>query len=59
MEEVLNLAGRVAGSNATVLDRGNSGTGKELLAKAIHYHSPRANYPLIKVNCAGVTGNTS
>lgn len=54
MEEVLNLAGRVAGSNATVLIRGNSGTGKELLAKAIHYHSPRANYPLIKVNCAAL-----
>jgi DNA-binding NtrC family response regulator len=54
MEEVLNLAGRVAGSNATVLIRGKSGTGKELLAKAIHYHSPRANYPLIKVNCAAL-----
>ncbi len=54
MEEVLSLAGRVAGSNATVLIRGKSGTGKELLAKAIHYHSPRANYPLIKVNCAAL-----
>jgi DNA-binding NtrC family response regulator len=54
MEEVLNLAGRVAGSNATVLIRGKSGTGKELLAKAIHYHSLRANYPLIKVNCAAL-----
>ncbi len=54
MEEVLNLAGRVAGSNATVLIRGKSGTGKELLAKAIHYHSLRANFPLIKVNCAAL-----
>ncbi len=54
MEEVLNLAGRVAGSNATVLLRGESGTGKELIAKAIHYHSPRANFPLIKVNCAAL-----
>jgi DNA-binding NtrC family response regulator len=54
MEEVLNLAGRVAASNATVLIRGKSGTGKELLAKAIHYHSLRANYPLIKVNCAAL-----
>ena len=54
MEEVLNLAGRVAGSNATVLLRGGSGTGKELIAKAIHYSSPRAKYPLIKVNCAAL-----
>ncbi|HEX9019690.1 MAG TPA: sigma-54 dependent transcriptional regulator [Nitrospirota bacterium] len=54
MEEVLNLAGRVAASNATVLLRGESGTGKELIAKAIHYHSPRANFPLVKVNCAAL-----
>ena len=54
MEEALNLAGRVAASNATVLLRGESGTGKELVARAIHYHSPRANYPLIKVNCAAL-----
>ncbi len=54
MEEVLNLAGRVAASNATVLLRGESGTGKELVAKAIHYHSPRAAFPLIKVNCAAL-----
>ena len=54
MEEALNLAGRVAASNATVLLRGESGTGKELVAKAIHYHSPRANFPLVKVNCAAL-----
>ncbi|HUJ16851.1 MAG TPA: sigma-54 dependent transcriptional regulator [Nitrospirota bacterium] len=54
MEEALNLAGRVAGSNATVLLRGESGTGKELVAKAIHYNSPRANFPLVKVNCAAL-----
>ncbi len=54
MEEVLSLAGRVASSNATVLLRGESGTGKELVAKAIHYHSPRAGFPLIKVNCAAL-----
>ncbi len=54
MEEALNLAGRVAASNATVLLRGESGTGKELVAKAIHYHSARANFPLIKVNCAAL-----
>jgi len=54
MEEVMNLVGRVAGSNATVLLRGESGTGKELIARAIHYHSPRASHPLIKVNCAAL-----
>jgi len=54
MEEALNLAGRVAASNAMVLLRGESGTGKELVAKAIHYHSPRASFPLIKVNCAAL-----
>ncbi|MDA8098696.1 MAG: sigma-54 dependent transcriptional regulator [Nitrospiraceae bacterium] len=54
MQEVLNMAGRVAGSTATVLLRGESGTGKELIARAIHYHSPRADKPLIKVNCAAL-----
>jgi two-component system NtrC family response regulator len=54
MEEVLNMAGRVARSNATVLLRGESGTGKELIARAVHYHSPRAERPLIKVNCAAL-----
>jgi two-component system NtrC family response regulator len=54
MEEVLNLAGRVAASNAAVLLRGESGTGKELVAKAIHYHSRRADFPLVKVNCAAL-----
>jgi DNA-binding NtrC family response regulator len=54
MEEVLNMAGRVAASNATVLLRGESGTGKELIAKAIHFHSPRASAPLVKVNCAAL-----
>jgi two-component system NtrC family response regulator len=54
MGEVLNLAGRVAASNATVLLRGESGTGKELIAKAIHFRSPRAGGPLIKVNCAAL-----
>lgn len=54
MEEVLNMAGRVSSSNATVLLRGESGTGKEMVAKAIHYHSPRAGGPLVRVNCAAL-----
>jgi DNA-binding NtrC family response regulator len=54
MQEALSLVRRVASSDATVLIRGESGTGKELIAKAIHYASPRAAGPLVKVNCAAL-----
>ena len=54
MQEVLSLVRRVAPSDATVLIRGESGTGKELIAKAIHFASPRASGPLVKVNCAAL-----
>ena len=54
MMELLSLVRRVAPSEATVLIRGESGTGKELIAKAIHYASPRAAAPLVKVNCAAL-----
>jgi transcriptional regulator with PAS, ATPase and Fis domain len=57
MEEALNMVGRVAGSSATVMILGESGTGKELIARAIHYASPRAERPLIKVNCAALPEN--
>lgn len=57
MEEVLNMAGRVAKSKATVLLRGQSGTGKELIAKAIHYSSDRKDKTLITVNCAALSEN--
>jgi len=57
MEEVINLAWRVAKSKATVLIRGESGTGKEVLAKAIHFASPRANKPFVAVNCAALNEN--
>ncbi|MEJ5357867.1 MAG: sigma-54 dependent transcriptional regulator [Desulfobacterales bacterium] len=55
MAELVNLAGRVAASNATVLLRGESGTGKELFARLIHRLSPRAAKPLIIVNCAALS----
>ncbi|MGE3176548.1 MAG: sigma-54 interaction domain-containing protein [Vicinamibacterales bacterium] len=45
---------QVAGANTTVLVRGESGTGKELVAHAIHYNSPRANKPFVKVSCAAL-----
>jgi Nif-specific regulatory protein len=52
--EVYKLIERVAPTNATVLIRGESGVGKELIADAIHYNSPRAGFPLIKVNCSAL-----
>ncbi len=54
LEEALNIAGRVANSNAAVLIRGESGTGKELFANAIHFASDRKNEPFITVNCAAL-----
>ncbi len=57
MLEVISLVQRVASSEATVLIRGESGTGKELIAKAIHYASPRAAWPLVRVNCAALPEN--
>jgi two-component system NtrC family response regulator len=54
MLEVVSLVRRVAPSEATVLIRGETGTGKELIAKAIHFASPRASGPLVKVNCAAL-----
>ena len=47
--------GRVAGTNATVLIRGESGSGKELVARAIHYSSQRKDGPFICLNCAALT----
>ena len=55
MEEVLNIAGRVAPSKTTVLVCGESGTGKELIARAIHYASPRKDKPFVVVNVAALS----
>ena len=54
MEGLVNLAGRVAGSRATVLIQGESGTGKELFARLIHNFSPRSDKPMIVVNCSAL-----
>jgi Nif-specific regulatory protein len=54
MRQMYEEMSRVAPANTTVLIRGESGTGKELIAQAIHYHSPRAKKPFIKVNCAAL-----
>ena len=55
MEEVINMAGRVAKSRATVLIQGESGTGKELIARLIHDLSPRSGKPMTIVNCAALS----
>ncbi len=57
MEEVLNVAGRVAASRATVLVRGESGTGKELIARAVHFTSDRKDKSFVTVNVAALSEN--
>jgi Nif-specific regulatory protein len=54
MRQVYEQIAQVAGTNTTVLIRGESGTGKELIAHAIHYNSPRAPKPFVKVSCAAL-----
>jgi len=54
MQEVYEMVHRVADSNATVLLRGESGTGKTLVAKALHYNSNRSKGPFIVVNCSAL-----
>jgi len=54
MQQVYRLIELLKDSTATVLIQGETGTGKELVAEAIHFHSPRAEGPLIKVNCAAL-----
>ncbi|HUO58784.1 MAG TPA: nif-specific transcriptional activator NifA, partial [bacterium] len=54
MTEVYKSVQRVAPGRTTVMIRGESGTGKELIARAVHYNSPRAGKPFIKVSCAAL-----
>ena len=55
MLDVLATIGQVASSRATVLLLGETGCGKELIAKAIHFNSPRADHPLIRINCGALS----
>jgi Nif-specific regulatory protein len=54
IRQIYEQVAQVAGTNTTVLIRGESGTGKELIAHAIHYNSPRARKPFIRVSCAAL-----
>ena len=54
LRRVLDTAMRLAGRDVTVLVRGETGTGKELVASLLHYRSPRASGPLVRFNCAAL-----
>ncbi len=54
MQKVIHLIEKVAGTDATILIRGQSGTGKELVARAIHHNSLRRNKPIVTINCAAL-----
>ncbi len=51
---VLDLASRAAQTTSTVLIRGETGTGKELIARAIHFNSPRKEQPFVTINCGAI-----
>lgn len=57
MRQVFHLISQVAPADSTVLILGETGTGKELVTKAIHNHSPRRDKSLVKVNCAALPAN--
>ncbi|HXA07018.1 MAG TPA: sigma-54 dependent transcriptional regulator [Bryobacteraceae bacterium] len=57
MQEVFATIERVAPSRATVLLAGESGVGKDLIARAIHFHSPRRDRPFVKINCTALPEN--
>ena len=54
VQDVIRTAQMVAKSKSTVLITGETGTGKEMVARAIHFHSAQREMPLVKVNCAAI-----
>ena len=59
LRQVLGMVRIVAPTDATVLIRGETGTGKELIAEAIHQCSDRSNGPFVKVNCSAIPAGCS
>ncbi|MBV9442397.1 MAG: sigma-54-dependent Fis family transcriptional regulator, partial [Acidobacteriaceae bacterium] len=57
MREIFHTVERVAPTRATVLIAGESGVGKDMIARAIHQHSPRKNQPFVKINCTALPEN--
>lgn len=57
MEQVLQLMGKVLNNSTTVLISGETGTGKELVARAIHHNGPRSDKPFVAVNCSAIPEN--
>ena len=57
MQEIFATITRVAGTRATVLLAGESGVGKDMIARAIHQHSPRHDRPFVKINCTAIPEN--
>jgi DNA-binding NtrC family response regulator len=57
MQEVFRLVERAAPSKSTILICGESGVGKDMVARAIHWHSPRRGMPLVKINCSALPEN--
>src|SRR5579871_6584340 len=57
MQEIFATVARVAGTRATILLAGESGVGKDMIARAIHQHSPRKDRPFVKINCASIPEN--
>ena len=57
MEDIMSFVGRIASTNGTVLIEGESGSGKEVIARAIHDASPRASGPFLAVNTAAIPPN--
>ena len=55
MKKLIEMMSMIAPSEATVMITGDSGTGKELIARSLHFNSPRKDKPLVVVNCAAIT----
>src|SRR5437868_9830970 len=57
MKRIFELIDTIAGLNSTVLIQGETGTGKELIAKAIHFNSPRKDQKMVSINCGAIPEN--